>query len=576
MEPRERNGIGELAERVAGLEERLARVERLLEGRQEEVLHDRPSPQAVAVTRAPAAGVDDEPELLPLYGRTLLLFAGAFLIRALTEGGALPVLAGTWLGVVYALGLLAVAERTAASRRTSATFYGLAGVGIAFPLVWEATARFGFLSPRGGAVALALLAAAAIFVVARRRLHALAWLVAAGGCGAAVALALGTRDWGPYVLELLLMAAAFMAVAPRRGWWGLQGVTGSVAIAALALMTATLMSTPGERVAALYSPESLLLLQLLWVVLFFGLLAYRTLVAGEEVRAADATLALATLVVGFGGALMLTRQGLVSPSPLAVTSVALAAGGYAASFAFVDRRLSRINFAFYTTFALAVTLVAAETLLQGGALALVFVVLALATGMLGSLKGRATLTVHSAVYLLAALATSGGLGAIIDAFVGTVPPIAWLTAPTLAALAVALVDAVLPASVDGRTWGRFARVPRVVIDGLVLLAAGAIGVSVGLLVMPAAGEGPDVALVAALRSAAIAAIAVAAAWASRQPRWPEAAWLVYPLLVAGAVKLLLVDLPQGRPATLMLSFLVYGAALIVAPRMGRRSGQAAS
>lgn len=573
MEPRERDGIGELAERVAGLEARLVRVERLLaaggDDREPEPATGEP---AVADRVAPALP-DEGPELLPLYGRTLLLFAGAFLIRALTEGGVLPVSAGTWLGILYALALLAVAERTAESRRTSATFYGLAGVGIAFPLVWEATTRFGFLTPAGGAVALALLGATAIFVVARRRLHALAWLVAAGGCGAALALALGTRVWAPYVLELLLMAAAFMAVALRRSWWGLQYATGFVAIAVLTLMSVTLSSGPGGRVADLYSPGMLLGLQLVWVILFFAILGYRTLVAGERVRAGDAVLAVATLVAGFGGALLLTRQGLVSTLPLAVTSLALAAGGYAASFAFVDRRLGRANFAFYTTFALAVTLVAAETLLQGGALALLFVGLALATGLLGSIKGRATLTVHSAVYLIAALATSGGLGAILDAFIGSVPPIAWLTLPTLAALLVAMVDAILPVSIDGRTWGWFARVPRVVIDALVLLAAGAIGVSLGLVLTPSAA---DASMVAALRSTAIAALAVGAAWASRQPRWPEAAWLVYPLLVAGGLKLLLVDLPQGRPATLVLSFIVYGAALIVAPRLGRRAAEATS
>ena len=36
----------------------------------------------------------------------------------------------------------------------------------------------------------------------------------------------------------------------------------------------------------------------------------------------------------------------------------------------------------------------------------------------------------------------------------------------------------------------------------------------------------------------------------------------------------LVDLPQGRPATLVLSFLFYGAALILAPRMSK-SGKVA-
>jgi hypothetical protein len=136
-----------------------------------------------------------------------------------------------------------------------------------------------------------------------------------------------------------------------------------------------------------------------------------------------------------------------------------------------------------------------------------------------------------------------------------------------------MLDAWLPASSEGRTWGWFARVPRVVIDAVVLLGVAAIAVS---LVVPAGvGERvPDAAMLAAVRSAALAAIAILAAWASGRPRWPEASWLVYPLLVIGGIKLLLVDLPQGRPATLVLSFIVYGAALILAPRLGRRAAEA--
>jgi hypothetical protein len=57
---------------------------------------------------------------------------------------------------------------------------------------------------------------------------------------------------------------------------------------------------------------------------------------------------------------------------------------------------------------------------------------------------------------------------------------------------------------------------------------------------------------------------------SRHPRWPEVVWLLYPVLGLGAVKLVLDDLRRGRPATLFLSFVLYGAALILAPRIARR------
>jgi hypothetical protein len=52
----------------------------------------------------------------------------------------------------------------------------------------------------------------------------------------------------------------------------------------------------------------------------------------------------------------------------------------------------------------------------------------------------------------------------------------------------------------------------------------------------------------------------------------EGAWLVYPLLVLTGVKFILEDFRAGRPATLFVSFALYGLALIVGPRLCRRPG----
>jgi hypothetical protein len=46
---------------------------------------------------------------------------------------------------------------------------------------------------------------------------------------------------------------------------------------------------------------------------------------------------------------------------------------------------------------------------------------------------------------------------------------------------------------------------------------------------------------------------------------------VCPLLVLGGVKLLGEDLRHGRPATVFASLVLYGIALIVAPRLVRRN-----
>ncbi|MDX1504016.1 MAG: hypothetical protein R3325_16780, partial [Thermoanaerobaculia bacterium] len=80
------------------------------------------------------------------------------------------------------------------------------------------------------------------------------------------------------------------------------------------------------------------------------------------------------------------------------------------------------------------------------------------------------------------------------------------------------------------------------------------------------------AALASLRTAVLACAAVALAGLSRRPRLGEAVWLVYPALLAGGLHLLLEDLRAGRPLTLVVSFALYGAALILSPRLVRRRG----
>ena len=83
-------------------------------------------------------------------------------------------------------------------------------------------------------------------------------------------------------------------------------------------------------------------------------------------------------------------------------------------------------------------------------------------------------------------------------------------------------------------------------------------------------SGGDAGVFSALRTGVLGAIAVALGLLSRNVRWPEAYWLVYPTLGLGALKLLLVDVRSGRPATLFFSFVLYGGALILAPRLARK------
>jgi len=48
------------------------------------------------------------------------------------------------------------------------------------------------------------------------------------------------------------------------------------------------------------------------------------------------------------------------------------------------------------------------------------------------------------------------------------------------------------------------------------------------------------------------------------------AWLVYPVLAAGGVRLVLDDFRHSEPSTLFIALALYGAALAFAPRIASR------
>jgi hypothetical protein len=102
---------------------------------------------------------------------------------------------------------------------------------------------------------------------------------------------------------------------------------------------------------------------------------------------------------------------------------------------------------------------------------------------------------------------------------------------------------------------------------LLLLASwGSAGALATLLAAPLGG---DPGLRSAVGTGLLAVIATLLARLGRRSRLPAAAWLVYPLLVGTTLKLVLVDLPHGRPFTLFLSLAALGGALLAAARAAR-------
>jgi hypothetical protein len=513
-------------------------------------------------------------ETLPLVGRTFLVLAGAFLLRALTEAGVLPQLAGAALGILYALVWTVLADRSAAAgQRTSANLQGLATAIIAFPLLWEATAKFGFLSPGASAVGLAAVTVPGLFVASRQRLRQMAWTIALGAAVTTMALAVGTKMVVLFAACLLLLGGAMLWLGYVRGWYTLGWLVAVLVDVNMILLTAIVLLGDPSRVERILRPASLLGLQLSLIVVYLGSFAVRTVARGRNARAPEISQGIAALLIGLVGAVVVTRSASLSSLPLVIVSLLLAAGCYAASFTLTGTSIGkRRNFLFYTTVGLVAGLVACGALSPNPVRVVAFGLAGLVTAVLGAYAKRVTLTIHGAVFVVAAALASGLLPSSIRTLVEPSPTLEGFDRAALVSLVVAGLFCCLPSKRHGRSWGRFALAPKTVVVAIFVLGIAAVVVALAAPVLPTTDSTlPDRAALAALRTGVLALGVLALAWLGRSPRFVEAGLLVYPLLVAGGLKLLLEDLRAGRPATLVISLALYGGAMMLAPRL-RRDG----
>jgi len=573
------------------MDDRLSRLEAQLNALAGEVaaLHDRLT--ALEARRAPAAeptaapradaGLDAQPVVQPsresdttavvsLIGRTLVVLAGAYLLRALTDSGAIAPGSGVALGLAYALTWIVMAERAgAAGRRASAMFHGLAFVLIALPLIFEGTVpsgRFHFLSNAASATALGLLAVVSLGAAARRGLHVVAWITTLGALVATVGLMLLTGELGPYAIYLILLGVATLWLGYVLDWLALRWPVAFVAdltVLALALRAVS-PRTPD-------TPAMALTVQILMLSAYLGSFAARTLFLNRDVIPFEVAQSVAVIAVGLGGAAYVTRATGVGSMPLGLATLLLGAGAYAVAVAFVERRQRRrTNFYFYTTAALVFTMAGTALVLPTAGTALAWAGLAVGAALAGRRACRLTFDAHSAVYATGAAMACGllahaahGLGLPVG------PPLHEPGGVALVVLAAAAGCTWLLGMAPARpSWER---IPRLIL--LTVAVGGVMGVVTDLLVPPLAGvsdTAADAGIVATLRTALLVGGVLLLAWAGGARRFVEAAWLVYPLLAAIGVKFLFEDLRASRPATLFVAFALYGAALILGPRLRRK------
>jgi hypothetical protein len=537
---------------VRDLERTLASVERRLtaleSARAIEPDEERFEPTGIRAGRFELA------QTVSFVGRSLVALGGAFLLRAITDANVVPHAVGIASGLAYALFWLAMADRTGSRDRLNAIFHALVSAVIAYPLLWEATVRFEVLPPSASAVAVGAVTAFAVGVALHRRLQTIAWIATMSLLVTAIALVAATGTVLPFALLLIVAGTATLWIGYAYDWTVLRWPVAAVANLLVIGLTMRVATTSGNE-----WPFTVVAVQLLLLNAYIASIAIRTVVRARNVNVFEVLQTLAALAVGFGGAVYVaqrTGSGIVT---LAVVNLIAGSSCYAIAWLFVAKRqgLTR-NFYYYTTLAIVLLMVSSRMLLDDRALALTSAALAIAAIVLSRRTNLTALMWHSAAYLTAAAFASGAVFAAYDAFVGSA------AAPWRPFSTTALV--VIAASIT--CWSI---APRVVLGSLVLWIAGGWVISI---VSPPlcgiAGNGANAGSVATVRTIVLAAAALAIARIAQLPKFRDVVWLLYAILAAGAIKLLVEDLPQSKPATLFVALAFYGAALIAASRLGHR------
>jgi hypothetical protein len=550
--------VQDLRQRVLKLEERLGTVA---------------APKAPVLASAPLpAGFGLPPNTVPVLGRMVLAIAGAYVLRALTDWGAMPVAAGVAIGLVYALVWLWVAARSPMEAKFAAAVSCATSVLIMAPLVWEATGRLKVMSSGTSSGVLAAFALAALSLGSWTQLRIIGTIAGVSSIVMAILLLLAHDDIVPFTTVLLVIAAANEFAA----WRDLQ--PGARAFAALAadfsvLLFSYLMSSP-HGMPETWIPVSLyavLIVQLALALIFIATAISQGVVRRRTLAFAEMAQTGAALLIGIGGAVWVFKEHRSVMLGLGIAALAGGIAFYGVSFLLLERD-NKWNFRALSTFGLLLVLAGIYLPFTRSEFWILSCVCAVGCCWASRAFVLPTLGLHGAVYLLlgsaAARATSQSLQVFFAIGGG---PEEWraslcvLVAATVAWMAITGI----PPGAPGH-W-------RNQISSLTL-AAHVVWITAGLAVYAilalwrtGVGVPADT-----LGTVVLTGLAVALAWVGTHWRKPELVWLLWGFMALGGYKLAIRDFINEHNLALVVSLLCYGGALIILPRMLRGKSAALS
>ena len=556
-----------LESRLDSLAETVARLEARIVALEAGAPRQFPSPEPVLPEVAlPLADLPNPVRIMGLIGRVCLVLGGATFIRALVDAGTIHRGWGVALGLAYAVTWAVLADRVKPS--LDASFHALASILIAYPLLVEATAHFGILTP--GLAAILLLGVTCLHgaVAWRRDFQPIMWAATLASLGAGFSIMAARQSIQPFLAIFLFLGVGTLWLTYGNRWHGLRWPTALSADLGVLVLTTLAAWTGGPPEAYRgISPGRAMLFAVALVVLYIGSFSVRMFQRRRRVTSFEAVQTALVLLVGVGGSLRVALASGTGAGLLGAGVTLAGLGCYAAAAPFSEEQdETRANFNFFTFLALIFLLLGIPIVLPLPFFAPLCAVLGLAAMLIGLRLERTVLMLQSGIFLAVAAAVSGLATGAFQAFLNPAGLGTPLTPAALFSLATA--TATLALFLVRRPTDVITARIRPVILALGALAAagiGALAIRVGCGVFAAGAT--DVGLLAVVRTGVMSFLAIALAWSGRRVAILELRWLVYPMLIITALKFLFEDLPVGRPLTLFVGFMCYGATLIFAPRL---------
>ena len=561
-----------LKEHIEALERNLKIVESRIDALEHPLaahLSHPPGPREPALAAAiPPEKAAQAPNLFPVVGRAMLGIAGAYVLRAIEQTSAIPGAIVAAAGISYAFLWLIWATRVRSGPRITSSIYAGTSALILAPMLWELTLRFNVLTSTAAAAAICGFALtsfvlAAIALKQSRNLKPVVRVAYIAATALALALAVATHVFLPFVVALIFLAAV-CEFTP--GCNRMPEVAAIVALAADAAVWLLIFNyLAGQAAQESYPPLSrgaLLAPGIVVFVLFAASISVKTMLRAQKITIFGAVQTMLTFLLA-----AISFANINPPAGariLGTFCLVLSAVCYVAVFIVFARAPEPRNRAIFGAWA-------AALLLAGGFLGLppllsilLFGAAAVGAVALSRQDRWAVFEFYGMVFLLAASAASGLLSFLKSAVVGAPSGASAAGVRVIAACAILCYALVRPLKTEGKVRQTLdlllatlaiSSVTALLIDGLVALIA--------LRAIPGAHH------LALIRTAVLCAVALALVFSGARFSRQELTRLGYTALALVGIKLVIEDLQNGHLAYIAASIFLVAFTLIAAPRVAR-------